>query len=72
MKIGKPFEKITISINEKYNPIAYQWDKNIYFMVKNETFNEESIIIFISILKEQLKLAFNRIIKKTVLLWWIM
>ena len=46
MKKGEQEEKI-ISTTERYNSIAPQWNKYVYFMIKNETLNEESILNFI-------------------------
>ena len=55
MKRGEPASIVIRSTTERYNSIAAQWEDNVYFMIKNETSNEESIIIFIKLLIEQLK-----------------
>ena len=39
--------------------MATQWDKIIYFMLQNETSNEESIWSFIKLLINQFKLKIN-------------
>ena len=60
MKKGEPAEKIIRSTNERYNSIAAQWNKNVYFMMKNETSNEESILCFLNLLVNQLKKTINK------------
>ena len=55
MKRGEPANIVIRSTTERYNSIAAQWENNVYFMIKSETSNEESIIIFIKLLIEQLK-----------------
>ena len=60
MKKGEPAEKIIRNTTERYNSIASQWDKYVYFMIKNETSNEESILNFIHLLINQLMLTVSK------------
>ena len=60
MKKGEPAEKIIRSTTERYNSIAAQWNKNVYFMMKNETSNEETILCFLNLLMKQLKNTLNK------------
>ena len=60
MKKGEPAEKIIRNTTERYNSIAAQWDKYVYFMIKNETSNEESILNFIHLLRNQLMLTVSK------------
>ena len=55
MKKGEQPEKIIRSTTDRYNSIAAQWEKNMYFMIKDETSNEESVWCFINQLMKQLK-----------------
>ena len=43
MKRGGPAGVVIRNTTERYNSIAVQWEDNVYFMLKNETSNEESI-----------------------------
>ena len=43
MKKDEQLEKIIRSTTNRYNSIAAQWEKNIYFMIKDETSNEASV-----------------------------
>ena len=43
MKKAKPAKKIMRSITERYNSIAVQSNKNVYFMTNNEASDKESI-----------------------------
>ena len=45
---------------ERYNSIAAQWNKNVYFMMKNETSYEETILCFLNLLMKQLKNTLNK------------
>ena len=47
MKKGFPAEKLFRNTTDRSNAIAAQWEKNVYFMIKSETSNEESISYFI-------------------------
>ena len=60
MKKGEPAEKIIRNTTERYNSIAAQWDKYVYFMIKNETSNEENILNFINLLRNQLMLTVSK------------
>ena len=60
MKKGEQPEKIIRSTTDRYNSIAAQWEKNIYFMIKDETSNEESVWCFINLLMKQLKLTISK------------
>ena len=55
MKREEPANIVIRGIAKRYNSIAAQCENNVYFMIKSETSNEESIIIFIIFLIEQLK-----------------
>ena len=55
MKRGEPANIVIRSTTEGYNSIAAQWENNVYFMIKSEISNEESIITFIKLMIEQLK-----------------
>ena len=43
MKKEEPVEKLIRDTMNLYNSIAAQWDKFVYFVLKTETSNEESI-----------------------------
>ena len=43
MKKVKSAEKIMRSITERYNSVATQSNKNVYFMTNNEASDKESI-----------------------------
>ena len=60
IKKGEQPEKIIRSTTDRYNSIAAQLEKNIYFMIKDETSNEESVWCFINQLMKQLKLTINK------------
>ena len=70
MKKGEQPEKIIRSKTDRYNSITAQWEKNIYFMIKDETSNEESVLCFINQLMKQLKLTINKrqLDKRTIFL----
>ena len=55
MKRREPVNIVIRNTTERYNSIAAQWENNVYFMIKSETLNEESMIIFIKLLIQQLK-----------------
>ena len=46
MNRGEPTKFIIRSTTERFYSIFAQWEDNFYFMIKNETSNKESIIIF--------------------------
>ena len=50
IKRREPLDIAIRSTIERYNSIVAQWKYNIYFMIKSETSNEESIIILIKLL----------------------
>ena len=52
-------EKIIRNTTDRYNSIAVQWEKNIYFMIKDQTSNEESVWCFKNQLMKQLKLTIS-------------
>ena len=70
MKRGEPANIVIRSATERYNSFEDQWENNVYFMMKSETSNEESIIIFIKLLIEQQKQTVSKkqLELKTVLL----
>ena len=71
MKRGEIVIIVIRSTTERYNSIAAQSEDKI--IIKSETFNEESINIFIKLLIEQLKPTESKKLLKlrTVLLLWI-
>ena len=60
MKKGETAIKVIRSITERYNSIAAQWNNNVYFMIKSDTSNEESVHCFINLLIKQLKLTVSK------------
>ena len=70
MKKGEPAAKVIRETTNRYNSIAAQWSKNVYFILKNHTSNEESIWDFIKMLMKQLSLTVNKeqLKKRTVFL----
>ena len=60
MKKGETAIKVIRSTTERYNSIAVQWNNNVYFMIKSETSNEESVHCFINLLIKQLKLTVSK------------
>ena len=54
MKRGEPAGVVIRNTTERYNSIAAQWEDNVYFMLKNETSNEENIWCFIKLLIKKL------------------
>ena len=59
MKKGFPAEKLFRNTTDRSNAIEAQLEKNVYFMIKSETSNEESISYFIKKLLYQLKLTMS-------------
>ena len=53
-------KKLFRNTTDRSNAIAAQWEKNVYFMIKSETSNEESISYFIKKLLYQLKLTMSK------------
>ena len=74
MKKGEPAGVVIRNTIERYNSIAAQWEDNVYFMLKNETSNEESVWCFIKLLIKKLMQTVNKHQSKlrTVFLQWIM
>ena len=70
MKKGEPAAKVMRETTNRFNSIAAQWSKNVYFILKNNTSNEESIWDFIKMLMKQLSLTVNKVQlkKRTVFL----
>ena len=60
MKKGEPADVVIRNTTEWYNSIAAQWEDNVYFMLKNETSNEESIWYFIKLLIKKLMQTVNK------------
>ena len=60
MKKGETATKVIRSTTERYNSIAAQWNNNVYFMLKSDTSNEESVLCFINLLIKQLRLTINK------------
>ena len=60
MKRGEPADKLIRDTTNRYNSIAAQWDKFLYFVLKTETSNEESIWDFMNLLIKQLRLTVNK------------
>ena len=60
MKKGETAIKVIRSTTERYNSIAAQWNNNVYFMIKSDTSNEESVHCFINLLIKQLKLTVSK------------
>ena len=55
MKIIKPASAVINNTTEGYNSFAAQWENNVYFLIKSETSNEESILCFIKLLIKIIK-----------------
>ena len=70
MKKGEPANKVIRETTNRCNSIAAKWDKNVYFLLKNETSNDESICDFITLLINQLKITVdkNQLKNRTVFL----
>ena len=60
MKKGEPAEKIITNTTERYDSIAAELYKYVYFIIKNKTWNEESILNFIHLLRNQLMLTVSK------------
>ena len=60
MKKGEAAIKVIRSTTERYNSIAAQYNNNVYFMLKNDTSNEESVHWFINLLIKKLKLTVSK------------
>ena len=60
MKSGEPAGVVIRNATERYNSIAVQWEDNVYFMLKSETSNEESIWCFIKLLIKKLIQTVNK------------
>ena len=60
MKRGEPAGVVIRNTTERYNSIAAQWEDNVYFILKNETTNEESIWCFIKLLIKKLMQTVNK------------
>ena len=70
MKKGEPANKVIRETTNRYNSIAAQWGKNVYFILKSEPSNEESIRNFIRLLMKKLELTVNKeqLMNRTVFL----
>ena len=60
IKRGEPAGVVIRNTTERYNSIEAQWEDNAYFMLKNETSNEESIWCFIILLIKKLMQTVNK------------
>ena len=60
MKREEPVDKFIRDTTNRYNSIAAQLDKFLYFVLKTETSNEESIWDFMNLLIKQLRLTANK------------
>ena len=70
MKKGEPAIKVIRETSNRYNSIAAQWGKYVYFLIKTDTTKEDSIWDFIKLLINQLQLTVdkNQLKNRTVLL----
>ena len=50
MKRNERASVVILNTTEKYISITVQWEDNVYFMIKSEISNEESIYCFIKLL----------------------
>ena len=70
MKKGKPAIKVIRETSNRYNSVAAEWGEYVYFLIKTDTTNEDSIWHFIKQLIIQLQFTVdkNQIRNRTVLL----
>ena len=50
MKKGETPKKVIRNTTNRYNSIAAQWDKYVYFLLKTDTSKEENILYLIKLL----------------------